>query len=127
MPASTTRYRFEYRVNDWATRFSISLCGRRSAFFVGLREDGSVRRIYFAPRGEEFDGAQKVQLAEAHPRWLLFQPYDEDNSAYLEWLGVDRPTMECWLGRRLEPGDFMDVRSTGTRDDWPDAWRVIVA
>jgi hypothetical protein len=45
----------------------------------------------------------------------------------LEWVGVSRRTAERWLGRGLDPIDFLDVRSTGTRDGWPDNWRVILA
>ena len=127
MPTSTTRYRFEYRLHDWAERFVITMGGARCAFFVGMREDGSIRRVYVAPIGEPFDGAQKAQLAEAHPRWFLYSPYDEESSAYLEWLGLARRTAERWLGRRFDATDFMDVRTTGTREEWPDSWRVIIA
>lgn len=128
MPTSTTRYRFEFRLHDWAERLSLSLCGRRCAFFVGMREDGSLRRVYFAPPEEPFDGPQKAQLAEAYPRWFLYVPYEEaEGSAYLEWLGIERKIAERWLGRGLDAADFLDVRSTGARDQWPESWRVIVA
>lgn len=127
MPTSTTRYRFEFRLHEWAERFSTGLCGTRTAFFVGLRDDGSIRRVYFAVPGTPFDGANKAALAEAYPRWFLYLPYDEDGSAYLEWLGVGRSQAERWLGRRFEAADFMDVRSSGERDEWPESWRVIVA
>jgi hypothetical protein len=127
MPTSTARYRFEFRLSDWAHRFASDLAGARASFFVAFREDGSVRRVYVARPGDSFDGESKAKLAESHERWFLFSPYDEEGTAYLEWLGLDRETVERWLGRRLEVTDFMDVRSTGTRDAWPDTWRVIIA
>lgn len=127
MPTSTSRYRFEYRLADWAEKLSISLCGARCALFVGLREDGSLRRIYFAAPGEGFDGPSKTSLAESHVSWFLYQPYEDEGSAWVEWLGLRREVAERWLGRRLEPADFLDVRSTGARDGWPDAWRVTLA
>lgn len=127
MPTSTSRYRFEFRLCDWAEKLSVSLCGSRCALFVALREDGTPRRIYFAAPGEGFDGPSKASLAESHPSWLLYQPYEEDGSAYLEWLGLRQEVVERWLGRRLELADFLDVRSTGSRDVWPDAWRVLLA
>jgi hypothetical protein len=127
MPTSTSRYRFEYRLHDWAEKYVLTLAGHRTAYFVGMREDGTIRRVYVAPQGDPFDGATKAQLAEAHPKWFLYVPYDEDGSAYIEWLGLERRTVERWLGRRLEAIDFMDVRTTGTREDWPESWRVIIA
>ncbi|MEQ1504856.1 MAG: hypothetical protein ABMB14_21655 [Myxococcota bacterium] len=126
VPTSTARYRFEFRLHDWARQLSVGLCGKRAAFFLGMRDDGSIRRIYFAPSGEPFDGATKTQLAEAHPKWFLYLPYDDDG-AYLEWLGVDRKLAERWIGRKLEAVDFLDVRSTGAREEWPESWRVIVS
>ena len=127
MPTSTARYRFEFRLHEWAEKFVAGLAGRRSTFFVGFREDGTVRRVYVSQPGEAFDAAQKTQLAEAYPRWFLYAPYDEEGSAYLEWLGLDRRIAERWLGRRLESADFLDVRTTNTRDEWPESWRVIIA
>lgn len=127
MPTSTARYRFEFRLHEWAERFSASLCGARVAFFVGFRDDGTIRRVYFAQPGVPFDGANKAALAEAYPKWFLYLPYDEEGSAYLEWLGVDRPLAERWLGRRFAATDFLDVRTSGGRDEWPESWRVIVA
>ena len=127
MPTSTARYRFEFRLNDWAEKFVTSLAGRRSAYFVGFREDGTIRRVYVSLPDEPFDGAQKTQLAEAYPRWFLYVPYDDEGTAYLEWLGIERKVAERWVGRRLEAADFLDVRTTSSRDEWPESWRVIVA
>ena len=127
MPTSTSRYRFEFRLHDWAQRLSTDLCGERCAFFVGLRDNGTLRRTYFAQPDQPFDGTRKAALAEAHPRWFLYSPYEEEGSAYLEWLGLDQAIAERWLGRRFELADFLDVRSTGTRDGWPESWRVIIA
>ena len=125
MAQPTSRYRFEFRLHDWAERLATSLTGAPCAFFVGLRDDGSLRRIYFAGEGAPFDGAAKAALAEAYRRWFLYLPHDE-GSAYLEWLGLDRRTAERWLGKRLDASDFLDVRQTGSREEWPESWRVIV-
>jgi hypothetical protein len=121
----TSRYRFEFRLHDWAERLGRSLCGEPIAFFVGLRDDGSPRRIYFAGAGSPIDGPAKAALAEAYQSWFLYLPHDE-GSAYLEWLGLEQAVAERWLGKRLDASDFLDVRQTGTREGWPDSWRVIV-
>ena len=125
MAQPTSRYRFEFRLHDWAERLGTSLCGRPSAFFVGLRDDDTIRRIYFADAGAPLDGPAKAALAEAYKKWFLYLPHDE-GSAYLEWLGLDRRVVERWLDKRLDASDFLDVRQTGSREDWPDSWRVIV-
>lgn len=126
MTTSTARYRFEFRLFDWAEAFSRSLCGERRSCFIGLRADGSVRRVYFAQRGDPFDGERKSTLAESHGAWLLYAPYGEVGTGYLEWLELDREVAERWLGAPLEAADFMDVRSMGSREGWPRAWRMII-
>ena len=117
------RYAFEERILAFAEELSRRFVGGRRAFFVGLRDDGSPRRIYFAEDGP-FDAAQKDRLAGAHPRWFLFLPHDE--GTYLEWLDVDRATFERWLGAPLGPDALVDRTSTGSRGAFPTSWRVIV-
>jgi hypothetical protein len=126
MATTTARYRFEYRMFDWAESFTRSLCGARRSFFIGLRTDGSIRRAYFAREGQTFDGERKTALVESHPVWILFSPYDEAGSGYLEWFNLNQAVAERWLQRGLETADFIDVRSNGNRDGWPSSWRVIV-
>ena len=126
MSTSTARYRFEFRLFDWAETLSRGLCGSRTSYFVGLRDDASVRRIYFASDGMQFDGEQKTQLAATYTRWFLYTPYEDPGTGCLEWYGLERATAERWLARAFEPVDFLDVRATGTRDEWPTNWRVVV-
>lgn len=114
-------------MHEWARRFIIDLAGAPCAFFLALRDNGTVRRVYVAQPEQPFTPEQKASLADTHPRWLLYSPYIEEGSAYLEWLGVDRALAERWLGRRLGVEDFLDVRATGNREGWPDSWRVIIA
>ena len=52
--ASTARYRFEFQLFEWAEGLSKDLCGDSRCFFIGLRPEGSVRRIYFARPGAPF-------------------------------------------------------------------------
>ncbi len=125
MTTSTARYRFEFRMFDWAEGFTRSLCEGRRSFFVGLRADGSVRRVYFARRGDPFDGDRKAALAESHAVWLLYAPYSDMGSGYLEWFELDRQVAERWLSG-LDEADFLDVRSMGARDGWPRSWRMII-
>ena len=126
MPTSTSRYRFEFRMHDWAQRYARSMCGCRTGFFIGLRDDGSPRRVYFARPGESIDNDRKNAMVDQHPMWVLYAPYDEPDHGYLEWYALDRATAERWLGSSLEDADFIDVRGTETRDAWPLTWRVIV-
>jgi hypothetical protein len=123
----TARYRFEFRLLAWAESMSRELCGSRRSFFVGIREDGSPRRVYLARRGVEIDGARKAALAETHSRWFHYSPHEVTGTGYLEWLGLPETTATTWLKDPLEPADFVDVRSTDIREGWPEAWRARVA
>jgi hypothetical protein len=125
MGNSTARYRFEFRLFERAEAFSRLLTGGRTSIFIGLRTDGTLRRIYLTRPGESFDGEAKTQLVEAHASWALYVPHAEPGSGYLEWFELDRRAVERWLGERLEEADFIDVRARGQRDEWPRSWRVL--
>lgn len=127
MSIATARFRFEFRLLSWAEAFSRDLCGNRCSFFVGLRSDGTLRRVYLAAPGQQFDGARKARLAESYGAWFLYSPYEAPGAGYVEWLALPREVAERWLKRPLEAADFLDVRTTTARDGWPDSWRVIVA
>jgi hypothetical protein len=126
MPTSTARYRFEFRLLEWSEKLARNLCGERRALFVGLRPDGAVRRVYFAPAGDTFEGERKNNLAESHPSWFLYTPHPEPGAGYVEWFALERNIVERWLGVSLEADDFVDVRAAGKREDWPKTWRVWV-
>jgi len=125
MPESTARYRFEFQLLAWAEGFSRSLSGCRRAFFVGLREDGSPRRVYVARPDTPMAGERKDQLTQTHPRWFLYSPEDVAGAGYLEWLDVPEETAQVWLGRAFEPADFLDVRGTSDQEGWPQSWRTV--
>lgn len=112
---------------EWAEGLSKNLCGERRSLFVGLRPDGAVRRVYFAVGDESFEGERKNALAESHGKWFLYTPHAEPGTGYLEWLELDRRIAERWLAARLGPEDFLDVRASGSRPDWPTSWRVLIA
>ncbi len=126
MSTTTSRYRFEFRIQDWAASWILRLTGVRAGFFVAFRADGSVRRVYVASPERPFDGQQKVALGQEYRSWFLYLPYEDERGAYVEWLNLERETVERWIGRELSPEDFIDVRTTGCRDGWPESWRVIV-
>lgn len=120
---ATDRYAFEDQIRAFAEEFSLRMSGSRRAFFVGMRADGGVRRIYFAGGDEPFDAEQKARLAEGHPRWFLYLPHPD--GTYLEWLDVDLETFGRWRGAPLGDDALEDRGSTGARGSFPTAWRVI--
>ena len=124
--SGTARYRFEFRLLDWAQRFARGLAGRRVAFFIGFRGDGTVRRVYLAPPGREFEPDQKRRLAESYASWFLFVPAEDPGKGYVEWLQMPRDRAEQWLGEAFVAEDFVDVRHSETKDDFPTSWRVIL-
>ncbi len=127
MPSPTARYRFEYHLLNWASAFSAGLCGEARGFFIGLRADGSVRRVYLAPPESEMGADRKTALADAYAAWLMFTPYrDEPGTYYLEWLGITSGVVRHWLGGLPEGPELEDVRDGAAIEQWPEAWRVIV-
>lgn len=123
--SSTARYPFEFRLLDWAEQFSLQISGARRAFFVGLREDGSVRRLYSSKPHEVYDGERKHTMARSHSVWFLYVPHDEKGSGYVEWYELDPGIVERWTARPLSPEDFADVRGGSAREGWPSSWRVL--
>lgn len=124
--STTARYPFEHHLHAWARRWVQGLCGRTCGVFIGLREDGSVRRVYLAHPERELSGEEKQALVSRYNHWFLYHPY-EDGGAYLEWFSLSQRWPETWLQRALEADDFLDGDSGGRREGWPESWRVIVA
>lgn len=111
---------------EWAEQQSKLFCGNRRSMFVGLRPDGGVRRVYFAPSGETFEGQRKTALAESHQAWFLYNPSAETGTGYVEWFNLDKAVAERWLVRKVEADDLADVRGTSPRKEWPSSWRVLI-
>ncbi len=125
MSNTSARFRFEFRLFDWAQGLSKTLTGTRQPFFVGMRSDGSIRRIYFSRPGEPFDSDAKDKLVNAHPIWLRYAPGPEPGSGNLEWFDLEQKHAERWMAGKFGAEDFVDVRASGNRDSWPTSWRVI--
>ena len=124
--ASTARYRFEFLLFEWAEGLSKDLCGDSRCFFLGLRNDGSVRRIYFARPQAPFSDDRKRVLADGHLQWFLYHPHGDKGPGYVEWYDLELPVAERWIKRRLERTDYEDVRGGGALHAWPSSWRVIL-
>ncbi len=126
MPVSTLKYRFELRLFDWAEQHVRELSGERVGMFVGLREDGSIRRVYFAQPQHPWDGDQKTSMAQAHARWFMYLPEEEPGRGYLEWRALPVAAARRWLGRPVMTTDLQDVSGGEPLDHWPETWRVVV-
>jgi len=111
---------------EWCERTSRALCGERRPMFVGVRDDGAVRRVYFGADGQPYEGVRKTALTENNEHWLLYNPYGEPGTGYVEWFALERRVAERWIEHTLQAEDYIDVRSTSAREDWPASWRVIV-
>jgi hypothetical protein len=124
--SSTARYRFEFRLFEWAETLSRDLCGDSRCFFIGLRPEGAARRVYFARAGAPFSPERKRVLVDGHLGWFLFHPVEFRAAGYVEWYDLDAFVVERWTRQRLEPADFEDVRGGGSLHAWPTSWRVIL-
>lgn len=123
---STARYRFEFRLFEWAENLTRDLCGDSRCFFIGLRPEGAARRIYFARAGAPFSAERKRVLVDGHLSWFLFHPVEHRSPGYVEWYDLDAPVVERWTRQTLAPSDFDDVRGSGSLHAWPTSWRVIL-
>ncbi|MCA9569195.1 MAG: hypothetical protein KC656_15205 [Myxococcales bacterium] len=121
---STARYRFEYRLFDWAEDHIRNLAGERVAFFVACRQDGTLRRIYVAAPYSPWDQDQRASMADAHPRWFLFVPGTEPGRGYIEWCELPVSIARRWLGRPMLDADFQAVTGGEPLQHWPDSWTV---
>ena len=124
MSQSTARFRFEFRILKWSEGFIGRLSGSRTSFFIGLREDGSIRRVYVSHGSLGFESMARQQLIDSYPRWFLYEPQVELECATVEWMGLSAECAERWLGEPLDGGDFQDVRHEGSLQGWPESWRV---
>lgn len=124
--SSTARYRFEFRLFEWSETLAHDLCGETRCFFVGLRPDSSVRRIYFARSGAPFSVERKRILVDGHAGWFLYHPFAARGPGYAEWYDLDLEAVERWLKAPLDDIAFEDVRGEGSLHAWPTSWRVLM-
>ncbi len=85
MSSSTARFRFELHLFDWVERQVCRWNGERSGCFIAFRDDGSLRRIYFASPFQPWDADQRARMVAAHERWMLYLPGACSGQGYLEW------------------------------------------
>lgn len=121
---STARYRFEYRLFDWAEQHVRELAGERVGFFVALRNDGTLRRIYLASPFAAWTEEQRASMVEAHESWFLFRPGSEPGTGYLEWADLPGAVARRWLGRPVLDADLQAVVGGEPLQHWPTSWRV---
>lgn len=121
---STARYRFEYRLFDWAEDHIRGLTGERVGFFVALRQDGTIRRVYLASPYQAWTQEQRAKMVDAHPAWFYFQPAPEAGRGYLEWADLPGSVARRWLGRPVLDADLQAVGGGEALQHWPPSWRV---
>jgi hypothetical protein len=123
MPRATCKYRFEWKVFDWAKNFSEILTGHdQYAFFIAFTETGRARKVIVGDRPETFDRQELEALQGESPSWLFHDPFEGPVYTYIQWQNVERRTMERLLGASFEPNDFM---SNDKSVEFPTSWGVM--
>lgn len=123
MPRATCKYRFEWKIWDWATRFSHTLTSHNHyAFLVLLTEDGRTSKIIVGDRPEHFDHQEFEAWRQEAPSWLFYDPFEGPVYTCIQWQNVERGTMERLIGATIEPDDLI---SDGVAIEFPTSWSVI--
>ncbi len=122
MPRSTHEYRFEIRVaHGVGARLErlLELTGDASSYLLTVRPDGTVAVIAVPTDGDVWEPREAIR-ASGDP-YVFYDPLDDGMEyRYLQWHGIDRPTMERLMGHPFEPDDFH-----GWTGDFPESWDVM--
>jgi len=127
MLRSTYKYPFEWKVFDWAMRFSDKMTGENRGFFIEFGRGGDVIAVIFSITTRQSIAPQKNTLTEKADAWLFYDPFDAPEYAYIEWKNITRETMERILGETFAEEDFMPIlyRSQEECKEWPSTWQVM--
>jgi hypothetical protein len=130
MPHTTCEYGFEWKILAVVQEMILSRTGSLSECLIVLDGGGEVNSLFQIAPSEGWSSAKKSLLAEGRP-YIFFDPFDAPDYAWLDWSGVDRPTMERLVGRPFEESDFVPVRRlrrAGQLDppkSYPESWGVM--
>jgi hypothetical protein len=123
MPHSTSRYRFEWKVLDWASRLSTALTGHpHYPFLVLFTPDGQLRQIHLGDAPERHDDAVWQRLRAAAPAWLAYDPFEGPEYTYLQWQDVPKATFERLLGATFTTED---LTAADQGIEFPATWGVM--
>lgn len=123
MPHPTCKYPFEWKILNWAQRFSTVLTGHcHYAFFMVFAENGLTKKIILGDQPETFDRKELVVLQQEASSWLFHDPFEGPVYTYVQWQNVDRSTMERITGASFEPND---LTSNGKSIEFPTSWGVM--
>jgi hypothetical protein len=121
MPRSTVKYAFEHGLLAWASSFR-----EGEGFFAVFGPTGQFVEVHMAhptPSGKRLiPHERKEQLAQVHPSWLYFDPFDWPEYAWLEWHAVPQATLEKLIG---EPWVQAFREGKGEFPELPESWGVM--
>jgi hypothetical protein len=123
MPRYSAKFKFEFKVFDWAMRFCHLMTGRimDDSFSIILDADGATRRAFFGdpaefgPEGDPY--GQPAQSA------LFYNPIDAPEYYFMYWQNIRRETLERLMGEPFEEADFVSL-SGRERMEFPPRWSV---
>lgn len=122
MPHATNQYGFEWKILEWATRFSKALCADPHVpFLIVLSADGHAEQIHFGRAPEEHDEDVWRQLRTPASAWFAYDPFEGPVHTHLSWQLVPRAVFERLLGAPLVAVDT----TAGPQIDFPDTWSVM--
>ena len=130
MPSSTATYPFEYKSLEALADISIRLNGELRTYLIIFDERGLISKVYFE-RVESTWFEEVDQLRSARQSHIFFDPFDVPEHTWVSWQGVQRCTMERFMGADFQTDDFKSITmSVQTHDfkvlnDFPNIWEVM--
>lgn len=120
VPHTTATFGFEFKIFGWAQALAQSLGRREDAGFVLVFDNDGTVRLTMVP--VKLDAWQKIReqvaLAESY---ILYDPFDIPEYAFLEWKGVARDRMESVVGQTFDEDDLRGLQDDG----FPLTWQVM--
>jgi hypothetical protein len=123
VPHATSKYGFEWKILEWASKLSGAFTGSpHFPFLVLLNAAGAAERVVFGSAPETHDAQEWTSLCEGASAWLAYDPFDGPVYTYLSWDGLDQPTMERLVGSAFGP---QDLTAEGLTIGFPRKWGVM--
>jgi hypothetical protein len=117
------KFKFEFKIFEWATRFCHLMTGRAmdDRFLIILDADGAARRAFF---GDLVDlGPGRDAFGHPTQSLLSYSPVEAPEYYHIYWQNVPRETLERLMGEGFEQADFLSLVGE-KRMEFPVTWSV---
>jgi hypothetical protein len=123
MPHATNQYAFEWKIFEWAGRFSQQLTGGpHYPFLILLSPEGRVLQIHVGDAPEQHDDQLWQRLRQPVASWFVYDPFEGPVYTYIAWQNVSQVVLERLLGAPFAADSFA---AQGEAMEFPTTWQVM--